>query len=42
MNWAILLYHQESDYHGMDIQENAIQNLVGTKDISSPNYPDQL
>jgi hypothetical protein len=45
MYWAILLYHQDSDYHGTDIHENVIQNLVGTKDLSllpinQTNYED--
>ena len=43
--WAILLHYQDSDYHGMDVQENVVQNLVGTKDLSllpiiQTNYED--
>jgi hypothetical protein len=45
MYWAILLYYQDSDYHGMDIQEKVVQNLVGTKHLSllpiiQTNYED--
>jgi hypothetical protein len=29
----LLLYYEDSDYHGMDFQENVVQNLGGRRDL---------
>ena len=43
--WPILLYYQDSDYNGINIQKKVVQNLVGTRDLSllqiiQTNYED--